>query len=221
MMATGVPRVVVLGGGFGGLEAAFYLRMRLRDQARITLLSAEDHFLYKPNTIYIPFGMDPDRLKIPLARPTRGKDITFVQARAREIDPGAKTVVAYGSKLPYDFLVVATGAGMRVDEVPGLGEHAQTIWTPKDMLRLRAAFSALQDEVKQGGHPRILFLVPPNNKCSGPLYEMVFMLDTWLRRHGIREGVEITWSLRRKGTSKHLARGCMRPLQRSSSAVES
>jgi sulfide:quinone oxidoreductase len=39
-----------------------------------------------------------------------------------------------------------------------------------------------------------LFLVPPNNKCSGPLYEMVFMLDTWLRRRGIRRGVQITWS---------------------------
>ncbi len=71
---------------------------------------------------------------------------------------------------------------MRVDEVPGLGEYAQTIWTPSDMLRLRTAFTALQKEVQQGGHPRILFLVPPNNKCSGPLYEMVFMLDTWLRR---------------------------------------
>jgi sulfide:quinone oxidoreductase len=199
MMATGTPRVVVLGGGFGGLEAAFYLRMRLGDRARLTLVSDQDHFLYKPNTIYIPFGMDPDRLKIPLARPTQRKDITFVQAHAREIDPGAKTVVADGSKLPYDFLVVATGAGMRVDEVPGLGEYAQTIWTPSDMLRLRTAFTALPEEVRQGGHPRIVFLVPPNNKCSGPLYEMVFMLDTWLRRQGIRGGVEITWSTYEEG----------------------
>ncbi len=182
MTTIGTPRVVVLGGGFGGLEAAFYLRMRLGDRARISLVSDQDHFLYKPNTIYIPFGMDPERLKIPLARPTQRKDITFVQAHAREIDPGAKTVVVDGPKLPYDFLVVATGAGMRVDEVPGLGEYAQTIWTPSDMLRLRTAFTALQKEVQQGGHPRILFLVPPNNKCSGPLYEMVFMLDTWLRR---------------------------------------
>jgi sulfide:quinone oxidoreductase len=124
MTTTAIPKVVVLGGGFGGLEAAFYLRMRLGDRARLTLVSAEDYFLYKPNTIYIPFGMDPDRLKIPLARPTQRKGITFVQAHAREIDPQAKTVVADGSKLPYDFLVVATGAGMRVDEVPGLGEYA-------------------------------------------------------------------------------------------------
>jgi sulfide:quinone oxidoreductase len=194
MTTTAIPKVVVLGGGFGGLEAAFYLRMRLGDRAHLTLVSAEDYFLYKPNTIYIPFGMDLERLKIPLARPSRRKDITFVQAYAREIDPQAKAVVADGSKLSYDFLVVATGAGMRVDEVPGLGEYAQTIWTPSDMLRLRKAFTTLRTEVEQRRHPRILFLVPPNNKCSGPLYEMVFMLDTWLRRQGLRGGVEITWS---------------------------
>jgi len=199
MTAVGTPRVVVLGGGFGGLEAAFYLRMRLGRRARITLVSAEDHFLYKPNTIYIPFGMEPARLKIPLARPTQRKDIAFVQAHVREIDPEAKTIVADGVKLPYDYLVVATGAGMKVDEVPGLGEYAQTIWTPIDMLRLREAFNALTNDVREGRHRRVLFLVPPNNKCSGPLYEMVFMLDTWLRRRGVRRSVEIAWSTYEQG----------------------
>jgi sulfide:quinone oxidoreductase len=48
--------VVVLGGGFGGLEAAFYLRHRLGDRVDLTLVSDQDHFLFKPNTIYIPFG---------------------------------------------------------------------------------------------------------------------------------------------------------------------
>jgi sulfide:quinone oxidoreductase len=53
------PRVVVLGGGFGGLEAAFLLRMRLGDRAGITVISDQPTFLFKPNTIYIPFGLDP------------------------------------------------------------------------------------------------------------------------------------------------------------------
>ncbi len=193
-MSAGASRIVVLGGGFGVLEAAFYLRMRLGDQARITLVSDHDHFLYKPNTIYIPFGLDPERLRIPLERPTRRKGITFLNARAHEVDAKAKAVLANGTRLPYDYLVVATGAGMRVDEVPGLREHAHTIWTPEDMLRLRTAFTALVEDVRQNRRRRVLFLVPPNNKCSGPLYEMVFMLDTWLRRRGARGGVDITWS---------------------------
>jgi hypothetical protein len=39
---------------------AFYLRMNLRDKAEITLVSDQDHFLFKPNTIYILFGLDPN-----------------------------------------------------------------------------------------------------------------------------------------------------------------
>jgi sulfide:quinone oxidoreductase len=194
MRVNGQPRIVVLGGGFGGLEAAFYLRMRLQDRAHITLVSAEDHFLFKPNTIYIPFGLDPQQLKIPLVPPTRRKHIEFIHDAARDLDPARKTVAVNGQTLSYDYLVVATGAGMRPEEVPGLREHALTIWTPEEMLQLRRTYQTLVTDVQSGAHRRVLFLVPPNNKCSGPLYEMVFMLDTWLRRRQVRDRVDLTWS---------------------------
>lgn len=188
------PRVLILGGGFGGLETAFYLRMRLPDQAQITLISEKDHFFFRPNMIYVPFGLDPEKLKVRLDRPTRRKDIAFIHAYAREIDPVTRMVHANAYRLPYDFLVVATGAGMRAEEIPGLEEHAETIWTPEGMLRLRGAFQKLLEDARHGRSRRVLFLVPPNNKCSGPLYEMVLMLDTWLRRKQARDPVEITWS---------------------------
>jgi sulfide:quinone oxidoreductase len=47
---------------------------------------------------------------------------------------------------------------------------------------------------RAGRRQRVLFLVPPNNKCAGPLYEVALMLETWLRREGARDNVEITWS---------------------------
>lgn len=188
------PKILVLGGGFGGLEAAFYLRMKLGSGADVTLVSDRDYFLFKPNTIYIPFGLDPDRLKVGLRRPTRRKNIAFVEDRVREVDPDAKRVTTEGAQLPYDFLVVATGADMRPNEVPGLREHAETIWTPREMLRLRLALYDLLEDARSGGHRRVLFLVAPNNKCAGPLYELVFMLDTWLRRKGARANVDLAWS---------------------------
>ncbi|HXF96245.1 MAG TPA: FAD-dependent oxidoreductase [Gemmatimonadales bacterium] len=193
-MTAAKPSILVLGGGFGGLEAAFYLRWRLGERADITLVSDRDHFLFKPNTIYIPFGLDPAKLLVRLDRPTRRKDIAFHEARAQEIDPAARVVQAAGRRFQYDYLVVATGASMRPAEVPGLETHAETIWTVEAMLKLRAALATLLADARQGKPRRVLFLVPPNNKCSGPLYELVFMLDTWLRRNGGREPVEITWS---------------------------
>jgi NADH dehydrogenase FAD-containing subunit len=189
-----MPKIVVLGGGFAGLETAFYLRMKMPTAASVTLISDRDRFLYKPNTIYIPFGLNPEKLMIPLDKPTRRKNIQFIQSRAHEIDPDHKVVHLDGQKLPYDYLVVATGAGMRPTEIPGLAEHAHTIWTPQDMLALRQAFEQLLGKPNGKGRRQVLFSVPPNNKCSGPLYEMVLMLDTWLRRHNARNTVDIVWS---------------------------
>lgn len=147
MAMNAKPRILVLGGGFGGLEAPFYLRMKLKDRANITMVSDKDHFLYKPNTIYIPFGLDPSN--VPLDRPTSRKDIEFVPAKAQEIDPITKTVKVAGNSFTYDFLILATGAGMRAEEVPGLTEFAQTIWTPKDILRLRRSLNDIVAEATQ------------------------------------------------------------------------
>jgi NADH dehydrogenase FAD-containing subunit len=194
MPAASPANVVVLGGGFGGLEAAFELGRVAGKRVRTTLVSDQDHFLFKPNSIYVPFGLDPERLRVPLARPAARRDIDLVLGRAHEIDPDARRVQVDGQALAYDYLVVATGSGMRAEEVPGLGEHAISTWTPEDMLRLRSAFAELVETAKRGGRRRVLFLVPPNNKCAGPLYEIVLMLETWLRRQDGRGGAEITWA---------------------------
>jgi sulfide:quinone oxidoreductase len=89
--------------------------------------------------------------------------------------------------------VLATGAGMRAEEVPGLAEHAETIWTAAEMASLGEKLRAL---VVDAGEERrtILFLVPPNNKCAGPLYEIVFMVETWLRRQGARHRFDLVWT---------------------------
>jgi sulfide:quinone oxidoreductase len=192
------PRVVVLGGGFGGLEAALYMRAKMPVEADITLVSDKDYFLFKPNTIYVPFGLDPAKLTFHLSGPTRRRNISLVTATAREIDPISRRVCLDRpnqiSDLPYDYLVVATGSGMRPEEIPGLSEFGTNIWTTNEMLALRAAFHKLLADAKEGLKRDVLFLVPPNNKCSGPLYEMVMMLDTWLRRKKVRNQVSITWS---------------------------
>jgi len=192
MSAT--PRVVVLGGGFAGLETIFYLRHTLGDKVDLTLVSEHDYFLFKPNTIYIPFGHDPEKFKVDLMRPTRRKNIDFVVATAVGINTDAKTVATSKGDIPYDYLVVATGAAMRPEEIPGLREHALTLWTPEEMLDLRHGLQKLVEDARSGERRKLLYLVPPNNKCSGPLYELVMMTDTWLEKQGVRDQIDVTWS---------------------------
>jgi len=193
------PRVVVLGGGFGGLEATFYLRHKLGSAVDLTLVSDRDYFLFKPNTIYIPYGEDPEQYKIPLDRPTKRQHIEFIQASVKEIDPEARRVVADGREVRYDYLIVATGAAMRPEEIPGFKEHALTLWTPEEMLALRAGLQRIEDKARAGERQRVVFVVPPNNRCSGPLYELVLMLDTWLRQRKVRETVDLTWTTMEEG----------------------
>lgn len=188
------PHVIILGGGFAGLESTFYLRHILSDQVDLTLVSDNYYFLYKPNTIYIPFGEDPKQYKIPLKRPTERMKINLVQAKVKSISPESKKVDIDGGYLNYDYLIVATGAAMRPEEIPGLKEHALTLWTIEEMIRLRDSLQKVIEKSDSDGNQKILFLVPPNNKCSGSLYEIVMMMDTWLQHKKVRDRVEIIWT---------------------------
>ena len=190
----GAPRIVILGGGFAGLESAFVLRSRLGADARITIVSDRREFLFKPNTIYIPFGADVDSLLIPLAKPARKRDIELVIGRVEDVDPDRRRVRAGGDELAWDHLVIATGSGMRPEEIPGLREHAETIWTPEQMSSLGARLASVDAEARRGRRQRILFSVPHGNKCAGPLYEIVLMVDTWLRRRSLRSAVDVTFA---------------------------
>ncbi len=196
---SGKAQVTVLGGGFAGLETAFLLKHRLHDDVDITLVSDDPTFLFRPNTIYIPFGLDEQKLRIPLSEPAGRQGIRLVQGRVEGVDADAGRVHLEGADtLPYEHLVIATGASMRPSEIPGLAEYANTIWTPGQMRDLGEGLAGILKRGKEGKVSRILFLVPPNNKCSGPLYELVFMVETHLRREGVRDSVELMWT-----TSEH------------------
>jgi sulfide:quinone oxidoreductase len=191
---NGKPRIAVLGGGFGGLESLFYLKYKLGDRADLTLVTDEPKFMFKPNTIYIPFGDSPEKFEVDLLRPLKKQSINFVHSSVENIDPDNRSVVTAGGTVDYDYLVVATGAKMRSQEIPGLYEHAITVWTPDDMLRLRSRIEWAKERAHANQRTRFLFLVPPNNKCSGPLYELVMMLDTHLRKSGCRDCVDLVYA---------------------------
>jgi sulfide:quinone oxidoreductase len=192
---TDRPRITILGAGFAGLETAFLLRMRLRNRADLTLVAPQEAFTFRPNTIYVPFGADPADLVVDMAKAFDRRRVEFVEGRVTGVDPQSHEVqLAGGRTVGYDKLVIATGADMRPQEIPGLAEHSATIWTPQSMLGVRNRFERVRDDARDGHRSRVLFLIPPNNKCAGPLYEIVMMFETWLRRHRVRDMVDITWS---------------------------
>ncbi|MFO0750058.1 MAG: FAD-dependent oxidoreductase [Myxococcota bacterium] len=187
--------VLILGGGFAGLETAFLLRHRLRERVRLTLVSDEPRFLFRPNTIYVPFGLELAGLEVPLHHALARRDIELVQGRAWGLDPVSRIVeLAGGRRIGWDMLVIATGAAAHLGAVPGLAGRATSVWTPGGMMALRGKLDRAAARSRDGVPTRFLFLVPPGCPCPGPLYELVHMADVHLRRCDGRHRVELAWA---------------------------
>lgn len=123
------PRIIVLGGGYGGLRTAGELAAAGLG-ATLTLIDAKPEFeqriRYHENLV----GRDP--MRIDYAQLLRPADAAFVHAQATGLDPARQTVtvkLAHGGKetLPYDILVYALGSRTIVTSVPGVAEFAHTL----------------------------------------------------------------------------------------------
>lgn len=108
-MADALPRVVIIGGGFAGLTAAQELYYA---KAKITLLDRSNHHLFQPLLYQVATaGLNPSDIASPIRKILRRqKNVEVLLAEARSIDTAAKEVVLDQGKLPYDYLIVATGA---------------------------------------------------------------------------------------------------------------
>jgi NADH dehydrogenase FAD-containing subunit len=191
-MTSPPPRVLVLGTGVAALEAAFLLRARLHGRVEVQLVCEHDDFLFRPNLVYVPFGADlaASQLSMDVVPATGEIGLQIGQVEGVDTDIGRVHLVD-GEQLPYEHLVIATGAISRPQEVPGLQEHAVNIWDSAGMLALRERFAHVRGLAREGSPQRVLFVVPRHNRCSLPLYEVALMLDTWLRRERAREHVGI------------------------------
>src|SRR5712675_1258678 len=106
----GEPRVAILGGGFGGLNAA----KALRDApVRVTLVDRRNHHLFQPLLYQVATAaLNPSDIAAPIRAILRHRrNVTVLLGDVSRIDLGAKRLwLADGESLPYDFLILATGA---------------------------------------------------------------------------------------------------------------
>jgi NADH:quinone reductase (non-electrogenic) len=132
-------RIVILGGGFGGVSTAYHLErlVKSRTDVEIVLVSRDNFLLVTPLLFEVFSGaLDPQSCSFPvraLLRTTR-----FVEATVRDIDLVRRVVrlASGGPELAYDHLVLALGAKSNRDLIPG-SEHAFTFKTLADALLLR------------------------------------------------------------------------------------
>ncbi len=145
--------IVIVGGGFGGLEAAFSLKSLVDDDCVITLIDRKGHHSFIPSIHEISAGkITARRIQIPLETMLAPAGIRFVLGEATAIDHANRRVTAAAGSLDYDYLVVATGAENNFFGVPGAEEHAFRFRTPDDAVRIYEHLAHLLAEERNDVH---------------------------------------------------------------------
>jgi len=185
--------VVVIGGGTGGTLVANRLRRVLDTGDEIVVIDADDRHLYQPGLLFVPFGLSsPSRLVRSRAAQLRA-GIEFRQARVDQVDLDAdRVILADGTRVPYDALVVASGAQLLPEETEGLtgegwGERVHTFYSLPGASTLAGALAGFD------GGRLVVDLVDLPVKCPVAPLEFCFLADWYLRRRGVRDRVELTY----------------------------
>jgi len=104
-------RILVLGGGVGGVVAAKRLAERLRGRvdAEITLISDTDYYLLPPLLVNIALGdLDPAQAQLPLSMLSK-RGVKVVKASVTKVDPDNRVVETNQGKFNYDYLIASLG----------------------------------------------------------------------------------------------------------------
>ncbi len=190
-------RVVVLGGGFAGLAAARRLAKAPLD---VVVVDQRNFHTFQPLLYQVATaGLDASDVAYPIRTILRRyATIRFLHARAQAVDVDQRIVhLSGGSGLSYDYLVVATGATGASFGVPGVAEHALSLYTLDDarrvrnevLLALEAADTDGADGDPGGGRVLVVGAGPTGVETAGALSELI---DVAVRHDGLHLDPDLT-----------------------------
>ena len=188
-----MAHIVIIGAGVGGMPAAYELRSKLGDEHRITVINAVDYFQFVPSNPWLAVGWrDRAGITFPIATYLKRRNIGFVAQRVEKIDaPGNGLLLADGTNLSYDYLIITTGPKLAFDEVPGAGPDGGCSHSICTVDHAEKAWESYREFLRNPG-PVVIGAMPMAS-CFGPAYEFAFILSTDLKRRGIRNKVPITF----------------------------
>ena len=190
-----MKRIVIIGGGTGGTMVANRLRRRFPvGDAEIDVVDRDDRHVYQPGLLFVPFGLTSvDDITRPRWRQFHS-GVRFHQCDVDAVDlDGNEVVLATGRTLPYDVLVIASGARLQPEETdgltgPGWNERVFTFYTPEGADGLRDALHGFR-----GGRVVVNFVDMPI-KCPVAPLEFAFLADWFLRDRGTRRRTELVFA---------------------------
>jgi sulfide:quinone oxidoreductase len=183
-MAAG-KTVLILGGGIGGIVAAIRLRQRLAPEHRVVLVEKEADHVFSPSLLWLMLGRRrPGQISRPIAALAK-RGIEIVRGSIERIDPATRTVRVKGAEMAGDPMIVALGAELAPELVPGLAQAGHNIYTLSGSQSLCSALPKLSK-----GRLIVLVAAMPF-KCPAAPNEAAMLLEYDCRRRGVREDVQV------------------------------
>jgi sulfide:quinone oxidoreductase len=193
-----MPRVVILGAGFGGLAAAYRLRKLARDSVEVTVISDSDKYFYRPSLPYVALGTKSlDAIYVSLPQALSRKGIGFVKGRVQEISLPSSRVETDSGSFKYDYLVVALGSEIAFNEIKGAKEYGYVLCEANCIMELRKAV----EEFKGGP---VAIILTQNNPFELMDIGFTFTLDHLLRKRGLRSATQIRYFTPNKNLLPHV-----------------
>jgi len=188
-----MKNIVILGAGTGGAITANNLAYRLSDEIRsgnvkVTVIDKNEYHYYQPGFLFIALSLMTPKEITRHVKSVLVPGINFIKDEVSRVDLNNRIVYTMsGKQLNYDYLVISTGARLDLDSVPGI-KGVDHFYSLDAALRLRDKITKFEGGnivVTVGGLPY---------KCPPAPLEMTFLLESYFRKIGKRNNVEITYA---------------------------
>jgi sulfide:quinone oxidoreductase len=177
-------KVLILGGGSGGLATAGRLKELLGNKISVTVIDKQRSFVLGFSLLRIMTGEKSEQeVTVPKEKVSQ-KGIKFSNTEVNMIDVNNSIVTTGQGEFAYNYLVVALGAELAPEKVPGF-ESAFHMYTLEAAKKLRDALSSFR-----GGSIRLIISSTPF-KCPPAPYEAAMLIDDYLRSKGLRDKSDI------------------------------
>jgi sulfide:quinone oxidoreductase len=187
-----MARVVIIGAGLGGLPTAYELRHLLPRKHQIILISDKPEFTFIPSLPHIAFKLTSlEKIQLNVKKLVKNRAIDWVLGQVAALNPYAKQITVGDKTIDYDYAVIATGASLKLDAIPGLGPeggYTHSVCNPHHAVLAREAWQKFE---QNPGH--LVVGAVPGASCMGPAYEFALLADCMLRKKGLRDKASITF----------------------------
>jgi len=180
-----MKRVLILGGGFGGIATARRLKQKLADEVEVILVDKRDHFMvgFRKSWALVSESTLEEGQR-PLDSLT-SLGVRVMRDPVTRIDPKARAATMGDQRIDTDALVVALGAELIPNAVAGFQEHALNVYDPLEIPRAAQALNEFQ-----GGRLVIGIFGAPY-KCPPAPFEMALLINDKLKAKGVKASIDV------------------------------